>query len=50
MLTGTLAFNLLMGRTWPPKSDDLTRAEAVCREYASLVDDAQEHLAVARCR
>ena len=25
-------------------------AEAVCREYASLVDDAQEHLAVARCR
>jgi D-inositol-3-phosphate glycosyltransferase len=25
-------------------------AEAVCREYASLVAEAQEHLAVARCR
>jgi D-inositol-3-phosphate glycosyltransferase len=24
-------------------------AEAVCREYASLVEEAQEHLAVARC-
>jgi glycosyltransferase involved in cell wall biosynthesis len=24
-------------------------AEAVCREYASLVDEAQAHLAVARC-
>jgi hypothetical protein len=24
-------------------------AEAVCREYAALVDEAQEHLAVARC-
>jgi ATP-binding cassette subfamily B protein len=32
VLTGTLAFNLLMGRAWPPTSDDLTRAEAVCRE------------------
>jgi D-inositol-3-phosphate glycosyltransferase len=32
------------GHRWP------CVAEAVCREYASLVDDAQEHLAVARCR
>jgi D-inositol-3-phosphate glycosyltransferase len=24
-------------------------AEAICREYASLVDEAQEHLAIARC-
>ncbi|HXU90886.1 MAG TPA: glycosyltransferase [Methylomirabilota bacterium] len=31
------------GHRWP------CVAEAVCREYASLVDDAQEHLAVARC-
>jgi D-inositol-3-phosphate glycosyltransferase len=32
------------GHRWP------CVAEAVCREYASLVDEAQEHLAVARCR
>ena len=31
------------GHRWP------CVAEAVCREYASLVADAQEHLAVARC-
>jgi D-inositol-3-phosphate glycosyltransferase len=31
------------GHRWP------CVAEAVCREYASLVDEAQEHLAVARC-
>src|SRR5688500_11199743 len=31
------------GHRWP------CVAEAVCREYASLVDDAQEHLAIARC-
>jgi hypothetical protein len=24
-------------------------AEAICREYAALVDDAREHLATARC-
>ena len=28
----TFAFNLLMGRRWPPTSEDLTEAEAVCRE------------------
>lgn len=27
---GTLAFNLLMGRRWPPSSKDLTEAEALC--------------------
>jgi D-inositol-3-phosphate glycosyltransferase len=32
------------GHRWP------CVAEAVCREYATLVDDAQEHLAVGRCR
>lgn len=31
------------GHRWP------CVAEAVCREYASLVDDAREHLATARC-
>ena len=31
------------GHRWP------CVAEAVCREYASLVDEAQDHLAVARC-
>ncbi|MDX1606593.1 MAG: ATP-binding cassette domain-containing protein, partial [Candidatus Competibacterales bacterium] len=32
VLTETLAFNLLMGRGWPPTADDLEEAEAVCRE------------------
>jgi ATP-binding cassette subfamily B protein len=29
---GTLAFNLLMGAEWPPRGEDLDRAEALCRE------------------
>lgn len=32
VLTETFAFNLLMGRRWPPGADDLAEAEAVCRE------------------
>jgi ATP-binding cassette subfamily B protein len=32
IFTGTLAFNLLLGRGWPPAADDLHEAEAVCRE------------------
>jgi D-inositol-3-phosphate glycosyltransferase len=32
------------GHRWP------CVAEAVCREYASLADEAQEHVAIARCR
>jgi ATP-binding cassette subfamily B protein len=32
VLGGTLAFNLLMGRAWPPQPTDLVDAEAVCRE------------------
>jgi ABC-type multidrug transport system fused ATPase/permease subunit len=32
VLTGTLAFNLLMGRQWPPREEDLRQAEAVCRD------------------
>jgi ATP-binding cassette subfamily B protein len=28
----TLAFNLLMGRRWPPTQEDLEEADAICRE------------------
>lgn len=31
VFTGTLAFNLLMGRRWPPSPDDLAEAERLCR-------------------
>ena len=32
VFTETLAFNLLMGRRWPPRSEDLEEAESICRE------------------
>lgn len=32
VFTGTLAFNLLMGRRWPPEAADLQEAEVVCQE------------------
>ncbi len=32
VLTNTFAFNLLMGRQWPPTAEDAAEAEAVCRE------------------
>jgi ATP-binding cassette subfamily B protein len=32
VLTGSLAFNLLLGRSWPPSEDDRREAEALCRE------------------
>lgn len=32
VFVGTLAFNLLMGRTWPPTREDLEQAAAVCAE------------------
>ena len=32
VLTGTFAFNLLMGRVWPPMEADLREAETVARE------------------
>jgi ATP-binding cassette subfamily B protein len=32
VLTGTLAFNLLMGRNWPPDPDDLEEAKKICEE------------------
>jgi ATP-binding cassette, subfamily B, bacterial len=31
VFTETVAFNLLMGRRWPPRPEDLKLAEAVCR-------------------
>ena len=30
VLTGTFAYNVLMGRRWPPEPEDLAAAEAVC--------------------
>jgi ATP-binding cassette subfamily B protein len=32
ILTETLAFNLLLGRDWPPAAADVAEADAVCRE------------------
>jgi ATP-binding cassette subfamily B protein len=32
VLASTFAFNLLMGRAWPPRAEDLAEAEKVCRE------------------
>jgi ATP-binding cassette, subfamily B, bacterial len=32
ILAGPLAFNLLMGRNWPPSAEDLTKAHALCIE------------------
>lgn len=31
VLSGTFAFNLLMGRQWPPRAADLAEAEKLCR-------------------
>jgi len=32
VITETFAFNLLMGRGWPPSAEDMEEAEAICRE------------------
>ena len=32
VFTGTFAFNVLMGRGWPPGPGDLERAEEICRD------------------
>lgn len=32
VLTETFAFNLLMGRNWPPTQSDMAEAEEICRE------------------
>jgi ABC-type multidrug transport system fused ATPase/permease subunit len=34
VFSGSLAFNLLMGRRWPADAEDLAAAEAVCRALA----------------
>jgi ATP-binding cassette subfamily B protein len=31
VLLGSLAYNLLMGRAWPPRPEDLEEAERLCR-------------------
>ncbi len=31
VFSGTVAFNLLLGRRWPPHPEDLVQAEALCR-------------------
>jgi ATP-binding cassette subfamily B protein len=40
VLLGPLAFNLLMGRRWPPRREDLREAEEVCRalDLGPLID------------
>jgi ATP-binding cassette subfamily B protein len=40
VFTGTFAFNLLMGRRWPPYPSDLQEAEEICRELGlgELID------------
>jgi len=42
VFTETLAFNLLMGRRWPPLRADLEEAEAICRELG--LGDLLEHM------
>jgi ATP-binding cassette subfamily B protein len=32
VMTGTMAFNLLMGRCWPPGPGDIIEADEICRE------------------
>ncbi len=32
VFTETFSFNLLMGRCWPPRDEDLDEAETICRE------------------
>lgn len=32
VFTGTFAFNLLMGRGWPPRAEDLGEAQTICEE------------------
>ena len=40
IFTGSVLFNLLMGRQWPPKPDDVQEARTICRELGlgSLLD------------
>jgi ABC-type multidrug transport system fused ATPase/permease subunit len=34
VFSGTIAFNLLLGRRWPPLPEDLVQAETLCRTLA----------------
>lgn len=42
IVTGTFAFNLMMGLDWPPRDGDLAAAETICRELA--LDDLLERM------
>jgi ATP-binding cassette subfamily B protein len=42
VLTGTFAFNLLLGRHWPPQPADVQEAEAICRELG--LGDLLDHM------
>ena len=42
VLTETFAFNLLMGRAWPPRPEDLAEAEEICRELG--LDDLLDRM------
>jgi ATP-binding cassette subfamily B protein len=42
ILTETLAFNLLMGRRWPPTAEDMAEAETLCRELG--LGDLLDHM------
>jgi ATP-binding cassette subfamily B protein len=46
VLASSFAFNLLMGRRWPPRPGDLDEAEAVCRalNLGDLIDRMPEGL------
>ncbi|MGB0385173.1 MAG: ATP-binding cassette domain-containing protein [Ardenticatenaceae bacterium] len=46
ILSGTLAFNLLMGRGWPASQKDLADAETICRELGlgPLLDKMPQRL------
>jgi len=36
VLTETFAFNLLMGRRWPPRAEDIREAKAICDELGLM--------------
>jgi ATP-binding cassette, subfamily B, bacterial len=42
VMTETFAFNLLMGKRWPPTQDDLNEAENICRELG--LDEVLERM------
>ncbi|HSF19760.1 MAG TPA: ABC transporter ATP-binding protein, partial [Vicinamibacteria bacterium] len=42
VITETFAFNLLMGRRWPPRAEDMEEAESLCRELG--LGDLLDHM------